>query len=57
VWSSVAHGAVMAVQAYMDHAERGHFIGDIPGLFIVALVLAYLMPRDAAFATFAAETS
>lgn len=49
VWSSVLHGAVMAVQAYADPAERGHFYGDIPGIFIVAAVLAWLMPRDAEF--------
>ena len=49
VWSSVLHGAVMAVQAYVDPAERGHFLGDIPGIFIVAAVLAWLMPRDAEF--------
>lgn len=49
VWSSVLHGAVMAVQAYIDPAERGHFLGDIPGLFIVAIVLGYLMPRNADF--------
>jgi hypothetical protein len=50
VWSSVLHGAVMAIQAYVDPAERGHFLGDIPGILIVAAVLAYLMPRDAQFA-------
>ncbi|MCC2681424.1 MAG: hypothetical protein K0S36_988 [Nitrosospira multiformis] len=49
VWSSVLHGVVMAVQAYIDPAERGHFLGDIPGLFIVAIVLGYLMPRNADF--------
>ena len=49
VWSSVLHGAVMAVQAFFDTAERAHFLGDIPAIFIVAAVLAYLMPRDAEF--------
>ncbi len=49
VWSSVLHGAVMAVQAYVDHVERGHFLGDVPGLFIVAISLGYLMPRNAEF--------
>lgn len=49
VWSSILHGGVMAVQAYVDHSERGHFLGDIPGIFVVAVVLAYLMPRDNEF--------
>ena len=45
VWSSVVHGAVMAVQALGDPAERGHLVGDVPALFIVAIVLGLLMPR------------
>ncbi len=45
VWSSLVHGGVMAVQAWMDKAEHGHFVGDIPALFIVAIVLAVLTPR------------
>lgn len=47
VWSSVVHGSVMAVQA-LSHAEhRGHLWGDVPALFIAAMVLAVLMPRPA----------
>ncbi len=46
VWSSVVHGAIMAVQAISDEAERGHLIGDIPALFLVAIVLGLLMPRS-----------
>ncbi|WP_201315747.1 DUF6632 domain-containing protein [Dyella sp. EPa41] len=47
VWSSVVHGAVMAVQA-LSHAEHvGHLWGDVPALFIAAIVLAVLMPRPA----------
>src|ERR1041385_2720666 len=45
VWSSVVHGGIMAVQAVNDPAERGHLVGDVPALFIVAAVLALLMPR------------
>jgi hypothetical protein len=45
VWSSVVHGAIMAVQAVNDPAERGHLIGDVPVLFIMAAVLGLLMPR------------
>lgn len=42
VWSSVAHGAVMAAQALSDGAETGHLLGDVPALFLVAVVLGYL---------------
>ena len=42
VWSSVVHGAIMGVQAIGDAAERGHLIGDVPALFVVAAVLGYL---------------
>jgi hypothetical protein len=37
----------MGTQAFNDAAERGHFIGDVPALFPVAIVLAVLMPRTA----------
>ena len=45
VWSSVVHGAIMAAQSLSDGAERGHLIGDVPALFLVAIILAALMPR------------
>ena len=45
VWSSVVHAAIMGVQSFSDPAERGHLIGDVPALFLVAIVLAVLMPR------------
>jgi hypothetical protein len=45
VWSSVVHGAIMTVQAIQDPMERGHLIGDVPALFIIAIVLAALMPK------------
>jgi hypothetical protein len=35
----------MAAQSLTDGAERGHLIGDVPALFLVAIVLAVLMPR------------
>ena len=47
VWSSVVHGAIMGVQAFSDASERSHFIADVPALFLVAIVLAVLMPRTA----------
>ena len=45
VWSSVVHGGIMAVQSFTDTAHRGHLLGDVPALFIVAAVLAVLTPR------------
>ena len=45
VWSSAAHGAIMAVQAVIDPAERGHLQGDVPALILVAIVLGLLAPR------------
>ena len=45
VWSSFVHGGIMAVQALIDPAERGHLSGDVAALFLVAVVLAVLTPR------------
>src|ERR1700682_3454391 len=45
VWSSVAHGAVMAFQSFNDVEERGHLVGDVPALFLIAIVLGALLPR------------
>lgn len=45
VWSSLVHGGIMAVQALVDPAERGHLPGDVAALFLVAVILAVLTPR------------
>jgi hypothetical protein len=45
VWSSVVHAAIMGAQSFNDIAERGHLIGDVPALLLVAIILATLMPR------------
>jgi FtsH-binding integral membrane protein len=45
VWSSVVHGAIMAVQSFAGPERHGHLIGDVPALFVIAIVLAYLMPQ------------
>ncbi len=45
IWSSVVHGAIMAVQALMDGHEMGHLAGDVPALFLVAIVLGLLSPK------------
>jgi hypothetical protein len=47
VWSSVVHGAIMALQAFGDAPERGHLLGDVPALFLIAIVLALLMQMGA----------
>ncbi len=46
VWSSVVHGLIMAVHAGIDPAERGHLLGDVPALILVAIVLGFLTPRE-----------
>jgi hypothetical protein len=51
VWSSVVHAGIMAVQAFADVAERGHLIGDVPALLVVAIVLAALTPCGRAAGT------
>ena len=48
IWSSVAHAGTMAIQALIDHDERGHLGGDVLALALVAAVLWILAPRKAA---------
>ena len=45
IWSSVVHGAIMTIHAVTDSSERGHLLGDVPALFLAALVLGLLVPR------------
>jgi hypothetical protein len=45
VWSSVVHALVMAVMALQDPAERGHLIGDVPALLLIAVALGILTRR------------
>jgi len=45
VWSSIVHGGIMLVQAIVDETERMNLLGDIPALFLVAIVLGSLMPK------------
>lgn len=49
VWSSVVHGGIMAVQSIAYPMHRGHLVGDVPALFLIAVVLGLLTPRRAAF--------
>ncbi|MGD8831448.1 MAG: hypothetical protein PVF57_12665 [Pseudomonadales bacterium] len=43
VWSSVVHGAIMLVQAIVDPTDRVNLLGDVPAVFLVGAVLAWLM--------------
>ncbi len=47
VWSSIVHGGIMLVQAIVDETDRANLLGDVPALFLVAIVLWYLMPKKA----------
>lgn len=46
IWSSAVHGLIMAVQAVIDPTERGHLVGDVPAMLLVAIVLAFLASRE-----------
>ena len=48
VWSSVVHGGIMALQSLSAPAHHGHLVGDVPALFLVALVLGVLTRRATA---------
>jgi hypothetical protein len=45
VWSSVVHSGIMTAQSIVYSEHRGHLLGDVPALLIVAAALAFLMPR------------
>lgn len=47
IWSSVVHGAIMAVQAFSAPEHMGHLYGDVLALFVVAAALAFLCPTAA----------
>jgi uncharacterized protein DUF6632 len=42
-WSSFAHGAVMAVQAFQNKIERGELVG-VAAFFIIGVALLALAP-------------
>ena len=46
VWSSIVHGAVMAVHSVTDPGQLGHLSGDVAALFLTAVVLAVLARRE-----------
>ena len=46
VWSSIVHGAVMAVHSVTDPGQIGHLWGDVAALFLTAVVLTVLVRRE-----------
>ena len=56
IWSSVVHASIMVVQSVNNPVYHGHLYGDVPALYIVAAVLAWLSPRAFAF-RFGASTA
>jgi len=46
VWSSIVHGAVMAVHSVTDPGQLGHLSGDVAALFLTAVVLTVLARRE-----------
>jgi hypothetical protein len=47
----------MTAQALGDGAERGHLIGDVPALLLVAIVLGLLTPGVTEIAPSVARTA
>jgi len=47
VFSSLVHAGIMTEQALSIPSERAHLLGDVPALFLVAVLLAILTPRGA----------
>jgi len=45
ILSSVLHGTVMTYDSFAQPHEMTHLIGDVPLLFVLAGVLAWLHPR------------
>lgn len=43
--SSAVHAAIMAVQSFGDAHQLGHLWGDVPALFVVAVVLPVLVVK------------
>ncbi len=45
IWSSLVHGGIMLVRAIADENERANLLGDVPALFLIAIVLWILVPK------------
>lgn len=44
IWSNIVHGSVMLYYGIVDETDRINLLGDVPALFVVALILWYMMP-------------
>lgn len=44
VWSSLVHSVIMAIQSFVYPEHFNHVYGDVPALFLIAIVLAVLTP-------------
>jgi hypothetical protein len=42
--ANVVHAGIMAVEAIYDEQERGHLVGDVPALLLLAALLWFLSP-------------
>jgi hypothetical protein len=42
--ANIVHAGIMAVEAIYDEHERGHLVGDVPALLLLAAVLWFLSP-------------
>ena len=49
IWSSLVHAGIMGVQSLTGSEHRGHLLGAVPALVLVAVVLSVLVmsPRKA----------
>lgn len=47
IWSSIVHGGIMLIQALTDNSNQAHLLGDVPALFLMAVVLWILIPKKA----------
>lgn len=45
IWSSIVHAAIMTIQSLVYPEHMGHLLGDVPALFIIAIILIILTPR------------
>ena len=45
IWSSIVHASIMLAQALYDKTEYTNLMGDIPALYLVAIVLWVLLPK------------
>lgn len=45
VWSSIVHGTIMAIQSIYYPEHIAHLWGDVPALFLVAILLGILTPK------------